>query len=110
MTAVGPAEELWARWTSPQVPLRLGVSSCLVGEPVRFDGGHCRNRFVAEELGGYAEFVAVDAGRAPVEPLVGGLQPDDRALAIDALERGLALDDRHDGIAVARRLGALDQK
>jgi uncharacterized protein YbbK (DUF523 family) len=31
-------------------PLRLGVSTCLLGERVRFDGGDERNRFVADLL------------------------------------------------------------
>jgi uncharacterized protein YbgA (DUF1722 family)/uncharacterized protein YbbK (DUF523 family) len=38
-------------------PLRLGVSACLLGTKVRFDGGHKRNRFILEELGKHFEFV-----------------------------------------------------
>jgi uncharacterized protein YbgA (DUF1722 family)/uncharacterized protein YbbK (DUF523 family) len=38
-------------------PLRLGVSACLLGARVRFDGGHKRNRFIIEELGAHFEFV-----------------------------------------------------
>lgn len=37
--------------------LRLGVSACLLGANVRFDGGHKRNRFLLEELGAYFEYV-----------------------------------------------------
>lgn len=37
---------------------RLGVSSCLLGAEVRFDGGHKRNRFVAGTLTDYFEFAA----------------------------------------------------
>lgn len=33
-----------------QTPIRLGVSSCLLGEEVRFDGGHKKNRFLVDEL------------------------------------------------------------
>jgi uncharacterized protein YbgA (DUF1722 family)/uncharacterized protein YbbK (DUF523 family) len=36
---------------------RLGVSSCLLGEPVRFNGGHSRNRFLTGELGPYVDWV-----------------------------------------------------
>src|SRR5579871_6818696 len=36
---------------------RLGVSSCLLGSPVRFDGGHKRFRFLTDELGGYVDWV-----------------------------------------------------
>lgn len=36
---------------------RVGVSSCLLGTPVRYDGGHRRNRFLADELAAFVEFV-----------------------------------------------------
>lgn len=39
--------------------IRLGVSTCLLGEPVRFDGGHKLDRFVRDTLGQYVEFVPV---------------------------------------------------
>jgi len=39
--------------------IRVGVSSCLVGERVRFDGGHKRDRFLTEVLGHYVSFVPV---------------------------------------------------
>lgn len=39
--------------------LKLGVSSCLLGNEVRFDGGHQHDRFVTHTLGQYAQFIAV---------------------------------------------------
>ncbi len=39
--------------------IRLGVSSCLLGEKVRFDGGHKHDRFLTETLGRYVEYVPV---------------------------------------------------
>jgi uncharacterized protein YbgA (DUF1722 family)/uncharacterized protein YbbK (DUF523 family) len=39
--------------------LRLGISSCLLGEPVRFDGGHKHDRFLTDQLGPYVEWVPV---------------------------------------------------
>jgi len=39
--------------------IRLGVSSCLLGELVRYDGQHQRNRFICEELARYVEFIPV---------------------------------------------------
>jgi len=36
---------------------RIGVSSCLLGEQVRFDGGHKRHRFLADLLGRYVDWV-----------------------------------------------------
>jgi uncharacterized protein YbgA (DUF1722 family)/uncharacterized protein YbbK (DUF523 family) len=40
-------------------PIRIGVSSCLLGEEVRWDGGHQRDRFVTDVLGTFVEFVRV---------------------------------------------------
>ena len=39
--------------------IRLGVSRCLLGEAVRYDGGHQLDRFVAHTLGAFVEFVPV---------------------------------------------------
>jgi uncharacterized protein YbgA (DUF1722 family)/uncharacterized protein YbbK (DUF523 family) len=39
--------------------LRLGVSSCLLGEQVRFDGGHKHDHFLTDVLGRYVEWVPV---------------------------------------------------
>ena len=36
--------------------LLIGISSCLVGEKVRFDGGHKQNRYILDTLGGYFSF------------------------------------------------------
>lgn len=49
----------WNAWSDPGVPVRLGVSSCLLGEPVRYDGGHCRDPFVTQELAPFVEYVPV---------------------------------------------------
>jgi len=40
-------------------PIRIGVSSCLLGAEVRFDGGHKRDRFLTDVLARYVEFVPV---------------------------------------------------
>jgi uncharacterized protein YbgA (DUF1722 family)/uncharacterized protein YbbK (DUF523 family) len=39
--------------------MRIGLSTCLLGENVRFDGGHKRDRFVTDTLGQFLEFVPV---------------------------------------------------
>lgn len=39
--------------------LRLGISRCLLGEQVRYDGGHKRDRFLTDVLGQYVEWVPV---------------------------------------------------
>lgn len=40
-------------------PIKIGVSTCLLGEHVRHDAGHKRDRFVTEALGRYVTFVPV---------------------------------------------------
>jgi len=40
-------------------PVRLGISSCLLGENVRFDGGHKRDPFLVEAFGKYVEWTPV---------------------------------------------------
>ncbi|CAI0813051.1 YbgA family protein [Serratia entomophila] len=37
----------------------IGVSACLLGEPVRFDGGHKRLAFAVEQLAPYVRFEAI---------------------------------------------------
>jgi uncharacterized protein YbgA (DUF1722 family)/uncharacterized protein YbbK (DUF523 family) len=39
--------------------IRLGISTCLLGERVRYDGGHKRDPFLVDELGRYVEWVPV---------------------------------------------------
>ncbi len=36
--------------------LRIGISTCLLGEPVRFDGGHKHDRYLTQTLGHYIEW------------------------------------------------------
>ena len=39
--------------------IKLGISTCLLGENVRYDGGHKLDRFLTNTLGGYVEYVPV---------------------------------------------------
>lgn len=39
--------------------IKIGISSCLLGNPVRFDGGHKRDRYITDTLGVYFDFVPV---------------------------------------------------
>jgi uncharacterized protein YbgA (DUF1722 family)/uncharacterized protein YbbK (DUF523 family) len=43
----------------PGGPIRILVSSCLLGEKVRYDGGHKRDPFLVETLGRFVEYVPV---------------------------------------------------
>jgi uncharacterized protein YbgA (DUF1722 family)/uncharacterized protein YbbK (DUF523 family) len=40
-------------------PIRIGISSCLLGQAVRFDGGHKRHEFLTDTLGSFVEWVPV---------------------------------------------------
>src|SRR5215203_3796869 len=51
---------------SPAVPeppalpkVRIGISSCLLGQEVRYNGGHKRDDFLADTFGRYVEWVVV---------------------------------------------------
>jgi uncharacterized protein YbgA (DUF1722 family)/uncharacterized protein YbbK (DUF523 family) len=39
--------------------IKLGISSCILGENVRYDGGHKLDRFLTNTLGQYVEYVPV---------------------------------------------------
>ncbi len=39
--------------------IRVGISSCLLGNPVRYDGGHKHDRYFTDILADYFHFVAV---------------------------------------------------
>jgi uncharacterized protein YbgA (DUF1722 family)/uncharacterized protein YbbK (DUF523 family) len=46
--------------TSPDISrVRIGISSCLLGEKVRFDGGHKKDEFLTSHFGRYVEWVPV---------------------------------------------------
>jgi uncharacterized protein YbgA (DUF1722 family)/uncharacterized protein YbbK (DUF523 family) len=40
-------------------PIRVGISACLLGHEVRFDGGHKRDAFLTETFGRFVEWVPV---------------------------------------------------
>ena len=63
-TSSGPA------WRSPSLPIAIGISSCLLGEAVRYDGGHKKDkdRLTAGEKRELLGLIADYAGGVP--PLV----------------------------------------
>jgi uncharacterized protein YbgA (DUF1722 family)/uncharacterized protein YbbK (DUF523 family) len=42
-----------------ELPIRVGISACLLGEKVRFDGGHKHDRYMTDILGAHFTFVPV---------------------------------------------------
>ena len=85
--------------------IRLGVSTCLMGENVRYDGGHKRDRYLINTLGQFVEWVPVcpevEIGLSvPREAmrLVG--DPEDPRLV--TIKTGKDYTDRMQGWAVER--------
>jgi uncharacterized protein YbgA (DUF1722 family)/uncharacterized protein YbbK (DUF523 family) len=44
-------------WGDPAEEILVGISTCLLGEEVRFDGGHKRDSFLVDVLGRFVRFV-----------------------------------------------------
>ena len=42
-----------------EIQIKVGISACLLGQKVRFDAGHKKDRYLTDILGDYFEFVAV---------------------------------------------------
>jgi len=40
-------------------PIKIGISACLLGEKVRWDGGHKKDRYITDVLGNYFAFIPV---------------------------------------------------
>jgi uncharacterized protein YbbK (DUF523 family) len=91
---------------------RVGISRCLLGDEVRYDGGHKREPALIETLGGYVEWVAVcpelEVGmgvpREPVRLTATAGRPRIRLVGV---ESGDDWTDRMQTWA-AERIGALE--
>src|SRR6185436_2427450 len=75
----------WRAWHDEAGPIRLGVSTCLLGENVRYDGGHKRDAFLVEELGRYVTWVSVCP---EVELGMGVPRPSVRLVEVEGDEPG----------------------
>jgi uncharacterized protein YbgA (DUF1722 family)/uncharacterized protein YbbK (DUF523 family) len=89
---------------SEWVRLRVGVSSCLLGSQVRYDGGHKRDRFVDDQLGEFVDWVAfcpeVEAGLGVPRPAMRLVADPGRAPRLVEIGSGC---DRTDALEVATR-------
>jgi uncharacterized protein YbgA (DUF1722 family)/uncharacterized protein YbbK (DUF523 family) len=88
-----PGHGAWSAWHDRARPIRLGVSACLLGDEVRYDGGHKRDRFLVDELGPYVEWVGVCP---EVELGMGVPRPSVRLVDADGELRMLAPDTGED--------------
>lgn len=74
----------------PDAPISVGISGCLLGEPVRFDGGHKRSSLCHDELAGLFEYaphcpevaIGLPTPREPIRLTGGGEQ---QARSLDAV-------------------------
>ena len=46
-------------WRSPDLEIKIGISACLLGEPVRYDGGHCKDAYITGSLARHVAWVPV---------------------------------------------------
>lgn len=84
---------------SPSRP-RIGVSACLVGKPVRFDGGHKKSDFVADTLSRFVDFV-------PVCPEVeSGMSVPRESLRLVSVPAGLRLIGNRSGADQTDRMNS----
>ena len=45
---------------------RLGISACLLGQPVRFDSGHKHDHFLTDTFGSFVEWIPVFETRVAI--------------------------------------------
>jgi len=92
---------------------RIGVSACLLGQPVRYDGGHKRDAFLVGPLSEFVEYVPVCPEAAiglgvprPTIRLMGGIE---RPRLVGTADAGIDVTDRMEIYAEqqAARLGDL---
>ena len=90
-------------------PIRLGISSCLLGNAVRYDEGHKRDRFLTDQLGRFVEWVPIcpelEVGMGVPRPAL-RLERDGDALRLVEIASGRDHTRRMQQIA-ARRVRAL---
>ena len=90
-------------------PIRVGISACLLGDEVRYDGGHKRDPFLTGVLAPFVEFVKVcpevEIGMGtPREPI--HLAQRNGAIRLVAVTSGVDYTERMDRYS-ARRVDAL---
>jgi uncharacterized protein YbgA (DUF1722 family)/uncharacterized protein YbbK (DUF523 family) len=99
------------RHNASHARIRLGISSCLLGERVRYDGNHRHDGFITGTLGRYFEFVplcpevAIGLGvpRAPIRLVGPAAAP--RAIGTDDPQRDVTEALAAYGRRMARALG-----
>jgi len=85
----------------PHAPIRIGISACLLGEPVRFNGGHKASRLCSEILARHFAFVPI----CP-EVAIGLGTPREAIRLVGEAANPRALGSRHRELDVSEALAA----
>jgi uncharacterized protein YbgA (DUF1722 family)/uncharacterized protein YbbK (DUF523 family) len=68
--------------------IKIGVSSCLLGQQVRFDGGHKRSSYIDDTLGTYFDFVSfcpeMAIGLGVPRPTIRLIRRNNKVLLVDS--------------------------
>lgn len=94
-----------AQFSREKIP--VGVSSCLLGEKVRYDGGHKRSDYIVETLGEHFDLQAFCPEMAAG---LGVPRPPVRLLATDAGLRAVGVNDPSLDVSDALKACAEDNK
>lgn len=92
---------------------RVGVSSCLIGELVRYDGRQKRDSWISEELGEHVEIVSicpeVEAGMSVPRPPIRCAYDAEGKLSVHVIEDGRDVTPALNCFAEARLAQLLEQ-
>jgi uncharacterized protein YbgA (DUF1722 family)/uncharacterized protein YbbK (DUF523 family) len=86
--------------------IRLGISACLLGEEVRYDGGHKRDTFLVDTLGPFVQWVPVCP---EVELGLGVPRPPIRLVGDDAGAPRLVVERTGEDLTARMRRWAADR-
>lgn len=98
---------------TPATRIRIGISSCLVGQPVRFDGNHKQDHYITGTLGSVFDFVPVcpevGIGLGTPRPTLRLVGTADAIRAVGVKVEGIDVTDKltHYGQRMAGKLGDL---
>ncbi len=78
--------------------VKIGVSACVIGEKVRFDSGHKLNRFVANEIKDYFDYVPVcpevGIGLSVPRPTIRLMSDQERILLVETKDQSIDYTDK----------------
>lgn len=99
------------RLTPDLSPIRIGLSACLRGDEVRWNGGHSRQRYLTDTLGQFFEFITacpeIEAGMTVPRPTVRLVSLGDKIRVVDPkndIDWTAAMEDH-----AVQRVGMVDE-